>query len=354
MRRARSVFLGLATLVVLVIPLVFYQVDTTEYGILTRFGQPMRAIKEPGLNVKWPDPIESIKHIDNRLQVFKMSQTEFLTGDKKNLNLEAYATWKVVDPLLFLKAVRDRTGAEVQLADIVRSELGVALGKVDLAELVTISPEGSQIDTLLTQVTQATDQRAQGSGFQVTDVRLTLLTFPEAARQSVFQRMRTEREAIARKFRSEGEEEAAKIRAKADTQVAILLAQAQRDASRLQGEADALAIRVYAQALGQDLEFYKFLRTLQAYETFVDEQTVLILPADSELLQYLNPSRIGTIATSGPLSPSVEIDTLPATWLSPTLPLTEMLPLMGITPSVPLTPSLPSTTTVTPQDSGTR
>lgn len=348
MRLLRNLLLGLAGLAVVAMLLMFYQVDTTEYGILTRFGQPIRAIKEPGLNVKWPDPIESVERIDNRLQIFKMPQTEFLTHDKKNLNLEAYAAWQVTDPLLFLKSVRDKAGAEVQLADILRSELGVALGKVDLGELVTISAEGSQIDATLAQVTQGTDQRAQGSGFQVTDVQLTLLTFPEAARQSVFQRMRTEREAIARKFRSEGEEEAAKIRAKADTQAAIILAQAQRDASRLQGEADALAIRVYAQAFGQDPEFYKFLRTLQAYETFVDEQTVLILPADSALLQYLNPSSIGAITSTGALSPTVEAEAVPAAWLSPTLPLTELLPLMGITPTVPITPTLPSTTTLSP------
>jgi len=348
MRPFKTLLLVLAGLVVVAVPLTLYQVDTTEYGILTRFGQPIRAIKEPGLNVKWPDPIESVERIDNRLQLFKMPQTEFLTYDKKNLNLEAYATWRVTDPLLFLKSVRDKTGAEVQLADILRSELGVALGKVELGDLVTISPDGSQIDATLQQVTESTDQRAKSSGFQVTDVQLTLLTFPEAARQSVFQRMRTEREAIARKFRSEGEEEAAKIRAKADTQAAILLAQARREASRLQGEADALAIRIYAQAFGQDLEFYKFLRTLEAYESFVDEQTILILPTDSALLQYLNPNAIGAHTFQEVVTPALEIEAVPETWLSPTLPLTDLLPLMGITPTVPLTPSLPFTTTGTP------
>jgi len=348
MRLFRNVLLGLTGLVVMAMLLMFYQVDTTEYGILTRFGQPIRAIKEPGLSVKLPDPIESIQRIDNRLQMFKMQQTEFLTRDKKNLNLEGYAMWRVSDPLLFLKSVRDKAGAEVQLADILRSELGVVLGKVDLGDLVTISPTGSQMDATLAQVTQSTNQRAQGSGFQVTDVRLTLLTFPEAARQSVFQRMRTEREAIARKFRSEGAEEAAKIRAKAETQAAIIVAQAQRDANRLEGEADALAIRVYAQAFGQDPEFYRFLRTLQAYEAFLDEQTVLILPTDSALLWYLNPSAIGAMTFDGIVTPTLEAEALPGTWLSSTLPLTELLPLLGITPTVPISPSLLPTMTVSP------
>lgn len=348
MRLLRSLVFALVGLAVIAMLLMFYQVDTTEYGILTRFGQPIRAIKEPGLNFKLPDPIESVRRIDNRLQIFRMPQTEFLTQDKKNLNIEAYVTWRVTDPLLFLKSVRDKAGAEVQLADILRSELGVVLGKVELGKLVTISSGGSQIDATLALVTQSTDQRAQSSGFQVTDVRITLLTFPEAARQSVFQRMRTEREAIARKFRSEGEEEAAKIKAKADTQAAIIVAQAQRDASRLMGEADALAIRVYAQAYGQDPEFYKFLRTLEAYKTFMDEQTVLVLPADSALLQYLNPSTIDTVTFGEVVTPTPSVETEVGGWLSPTLTLTDLLPLMGITPTVPITPTLPSTTTVVP------
>ncbi len=337
----RTIFLGLIVVILLAAALMLYQVDTTEFVILTRFGQPIRAIKSPGLNVKLPDPVESVQRIDNRLQVFKMPQTEFLTADKKNINIEAYATWQVTDPLLFLKSVRDRAGAEVQLADILRSELGVSLGKVELGDLVTISAEGSQIDATLAQVAGRADEQAQGSGFRVSDVRLTLLTFPEVAQQSVFQRMRTEREAIARKFRAEGEEEASKIRARADTQAAILLAQAQRDANRLRGEADALAIRIYAQAFGQDPEFYKFLRTLEAYESFLDERTVLVLPADSALLQYLNPSAIGSGSPGVVVSPTVEAEAIPPVWLSPTLPLTELLPTMGITPTVLITPTAP-------------
>jgi membrane protease subunit HflC len=344
----KNIFLGLVVLIVMAAILMFYQVDTTEFVILTRFGQPVRAIKEPGLNVKLPDPIESVQRTDNRLQVFQMPQTEFLTHDKKNINIETYATWQVTDPLLFLKSVRNKVGAEVQLADILRSELGVVLGRVNLDQLVTISSEGSQIDSTLAEVTERTDQRARSSGFRVTDVRLTLLTFPEAARQSVFQRMRTEREAIARKFRSEGEEEAAKIRAQADTQAAIILSQAQRDANRLQGEADALAIRIYAQAFGQAPEFYKFLRTLEAYETFLDEQTVLVLPADSALLQYLNPSAVGIVSHDDVISPTASTESVPTAWLSPTLPITELLPAMGVTSTVLITTSAPSTVTVAP------
>lgn len=336
MRFLSRVLPVLIVIIVGVFALMLYQVDTTEYAILTRFGQPLRAITQPGLNFKLPDPIESVQRIDNRLQVFDMPQTEFLTQDKKNVIVEAYATWQVTEPLLFLKSVRDSTGAEIQLADIIRSELGAALGQVDLDQLVTIDPPGSLIEATMVGVTQSTDQRAQLYGFAVTDVQLKLLTFPEAAQQSVFQRMRAEREAIARKFRSEGAEEAAKMRAQADTQASNILSEASRDAARLRGQADALAIRIYAQAYGQDPEFYKFLRTLESYETFVDEGTVMILPSDSELLQYLNPSALT------PISPTTTTTLNPSLWLSPTVPITELLPMLGITSTDLIPPSVPA------------
>jgi membrane protease subunit HflC len=139
-------------------------------------------------------------------------------------------------------------------------------------------------------VTAGVAARTEPFGFTVTDVRLKQLTFPQANLTSVFQRMRAEREAIARQFRSEGTEQAAGIRAAADTEKAQILADANEEAADTRGEADAKAIAIYAEAFGKDLEFYQFLRTLEAYETFINENTTLILPSDSELLQYLNPA----------------------------------------------------------------
>lgn len=131
--------------------------------------------------------------------------------------------------------------------------------------------------------------RTGAYGFTVTDVQLKELTFPEANLTSVFQRMRSEREAIARQFRSEGAEEAARIRAEADTEKAKILAAANRESSETRGTADAEAIAIYASSFGKDKDFYRFSRTLEAYDKFIDEGTTLILPADSELLQYLDP-----------------------------------------------------------------
>ncbi|MFH1185528.1 MAG: protease modulator HflC [Chloroflexota bacterium] len=272
--------------------LVFYQVDTTEYAIVTQFGNPVRAITGPGLYTKLPDPVQSVIRINNRLRLYTLPQAEFLTQDKKNIVAESYATWRVIDPLLFYETVRDAPGAEARLADFLASELGVALGTYTLGSLVTVNPADMQLPVMMDQVKGNVDRRTGQYGFTVTDVRLKLITYPEANQASVFQRMRAERERIARQLRSEGAEEAAKIRAEAETEVATILAEARREAEAIRGAADAEAIQIYAEAYGQDEVFYRFLRTLQSYEAFIDAGTTLILPADSALLQFLNPQSI--------------------------------------------------------------
>jgi len=204
----------------------------------------------------------------------------------------------VADPLLFYESVRDAPGAEARLADILASELGVALGKYDLSSLVTVDVAAMQLPTMMGQVTANVDRRTAQYGFSVTDVRLKLITYPEANQASVFQRMRAERERIARQLRSEGAEEAAKIRATAETEAATIRAEAAREAESTRGKADAEAIRIYAEAYGKDEEFYRFLRTLQSYDKFIDAGTTLILPANSELLQFLNPQAITGSAAS--------------------------------------------------------
>ncbi|HEY4690869.1 MAG TPA: protease modulator HflC [Anaerolineae bacterium] len=310
---SRYILPALAALVFVIASLVFFPVDTTEYVIVTQFGEPVRALTAPGLYTKLPDPVQSVIRINNRLRLYTLPQVEFLTQDKKNIVVEAYATWRVADPLLFYKSVRDAPGAEARLADILASELGVALGKYDLSSLVTIDAAAMQLPSMMEQVTNNVAGRTAQYGFGVTDVRLKLITYPEANQASVFQRMRAERDRIARQLRSEGNEEAAKIRAEAETQAATIRAEAQREAESIRGQADAEAIRIYAEAYGQDEEFYRFLRTLQSYEKFVDEATTLILPADSELLQFLNPNAIdGSQPVTG-ASTTVPTGTVPAT-----------------------------------------
>ncbi len=285
----RGLSIGIPALAFLVTTLVFFTVDVTEYAIVTQFGAPVKVIMEPGLFAKIPDPVQSLIRLDRRLQVFNGAETEFLTKDKKNILVQAYATWRISDPLQFFKSVRNNIGANLRLADIMTSDLGAILGRYELADMVTTQLEQTKLPTLSEEATKLISGRVKVYGYEVTDVRLKMLNFPEANRKSVFQRMRAERQQIARQLRSEGTEESTKIRAAADAERTTLLSAAARDAEKLRGQGEAEAARIYSAAYGKDPQFYKFLRSLESYDKVITEGTTLILPSNSELLKYLNP-----------------------------------------------------------------
>jgi membrane protease subunit HflC len=280
--------LSLLTIAFVAVNLVFYTVDETEAAVLTQFGQPIAAITEPGLYAKWPDPIQTVQRFNKRLQVYNPQQAEYLTADKKAIRVESYVAWRLTDPTQFLVSVGDRSGAETRLSDIVNSEMGVALGQYELGALVTTQAGQFKLAELIDRVTQGGDRRARQYGMEVADVQVRVLNFPDANRQAVFARMKAEREQIARQYRSEGSEEAAKIRAEAERQQKVLLSEAYSRAEQLRGQGDAEAMRIYAAAFGQDPDFYQFIRTLESYGKFVDDKATIVLPANSELLRYLN------------------------------------------------------------------
>jgi modulator of FtsH protease HflC len=286
-------FLMIAVLAIgfVAVNLVFYTVDETEAAVLTQFGRPVASITESGLYAKWPDPIQTVRRFNKRLQVYSPRQAEYLTADKKAIRVESYVAWRLTDPARYVVSVGDRSGAETRLADIVNSELGVALGQYELAALVTTQPDQVRLPELVRRVSQEGDRRSREYGMEVADVQVKLLNFPDANRQAVFARMKAEREQIARQYRSEGSEEAAKIRAEAERQQKVLLSEAYARAEQLRGEGDAEAMRVYAAAFGQDPEFYQFLRTLESYTKVVDDKATIVLPANSELLRYLNSAQ---------------------------------------------------------------
>lgn len=300
MRMKRLVSVMALAVAVVVANLVFYTVDETESAVVTQFGKPIAEITAPGLYMKWPDPIQTVRRFNKRLQIYSPQQTEYLTADKKAIRVESYAAWQVGDPGQFLVSVGDKSGAETRLADIVNSELGVAVGGYDLDALVTTNAEQFKLTTLIQQVTSGANERAAGYGMQITDVQVKLLNFPDANRQAVFARMKSEREQIARQYRSEGSEEAAKIRAEAERQQKVLLSEAYATAEKLRGEGDAESMRIYAEAFGQDQEFYQFIRTLESYGKFIDDQATIVLPSNSELLRYLNNAPVTAAPTAEP------------------------------------------------------
>jgi membrane protease subunit HflC len=286
MRRRLIAYIVGIILGLLVLSSVLFEVKETEHVVVTQFGKPVRVIEDAGLFAKLPDPFQSVRRFDNRLLLYDVKAAEFVTSDKKNLILDMYLTWKIVDPLKFLASVRERSIAEFLLADVAGAEVGAAIGKVPLSALVSVDPAAVMVDSIMGQVTANCRSRALPDyGIDVQYVKLKRIRLPEQNLESVFQRMRTDRQRIAKKYRSEGEEEAIKIRADADKEKRDILARAYRDAEMIRGEGEAKAAGIYAGAFSRDARFYKLTRTLQAYEKFLNEKTTVVLSTDSELLK---------------------------------------------------------------------
>ncbi len=284
LRRALLVLLGGGALLAALASL--FTVDITEAGVVTRFGRVVRVVDAPGLHVKLP--FDRVLPVDRRLLYSKPAEAEYLTADKKNVVVQSLAIWRIADPRRFLETLATREGAEVRLADIVLAEIGAALGNYPFASFVAAGNQASRFQSLNAEVRDAVAAYALPAyGIEVLNVDVRQLSLPEQNQQSVFERMKAERGKIAKQFRSEGERDSSKMIAEAEAEKTRIAAEAYKQAAGLKAEGDAQAMRIYADAFGQDAPFYKFLRTLQAYETVLDEQTTLFLPADAEVFQIL-------------------------------------------------------------------
>jgi membrane protease subunit HflC len=280
--------LGIVIVLVYVLIKTFVAVDITEIVVITQFGKPVRVVSEPGLTVKWPDPVQSVIRLDKRLQALDSNVGEFLTQDKKNLVLSNFIVWRILDAKKFIQSVKDMSSAETRLSDLVGSELGMAIGTYPLSSFLTTDEGGTKIPEISGKVVRASRQHAlQEFGIDVMAVLLRRLSFPEQNLRSVYDRMRAERARMAKKYRAEGEEKAAKIMTQTDKRVREILAVAYRESQITKGRGDAESIRIYAEAFERDPDFYKLTRTLDAYRKFLDEKTTLILSADSPLFRFL-------------------------------------------------------------------
>jgi membrane protease subunit HflC len=285
----------------------FFAVSVTEYAIVLRFGSPVRVVTTPGLGIKLPFPLDRVARFDRRLLVFDLPAPdeparELLTRDKKNIEVQSYACWRVQDPLRFLQTVGGRDGAESYLRDIIVSELGQQLGRHDLSALISVNPADLQLAEIAGAVRDACGTAAtRECGVQIVDFRVKRINLPEQNRESVFERMRAERKQIATRYRSEGEQRASAIRADADRQRMEILSEAKREALQIQGQAEGEAARVYNQAYGKNREFYEFLRTLSSYEKTMTERTTILLPPGMEYLKlFTDPRLAGAPATGSP------------------------------------------------------
>ena len=262
-----------------------HTVDQTESALVVQLGKPVKAITAPGLHFKKPF-IQQVIKFDNRLLLYDAAPSVIITKDKKNLVVDNYAKWKIVDPLRYYQTVKNETGAQSRLDDIIFSNLRQELGKHDLVDIISKTRA-----SLMGTVTEKTNAAAKVFGIEVVDVKIKRADLPPENERAVFERMRAEREREAKRYRSEGEERALGIRAKADREKTILLSEAARKAEVLKGEGDAVATKLYAQAYTKDPEFFYFLKTMEAYKKTLGDRDTLVLTPESEFFRYFKKSK---------------------------------------------------------------
>ncbi|MBI4388869.1 MAG: protease modulator HflC [Nitrospinae bacterium] len=276
-----NLIFGSAALFILVYLSVF-TVDMTQNAVVLELQKPKQTITEPGLYFKVPF-LQQVRYFTKQLMVNDAQPAEVITKDKKNMLVDNYSMWRIVDSLKFFQTVRDELGGQARLDDIIYSELRVELGNHELTEVVTANREA-----IMKKVTEEANKKAAEYGIEVVDVRIKRTDLPQEIANSIFNRMRTERERIAKEYRSEGNEEATKIRAQTDKEKVIIMATAYEQEQSVRGAGDAGAIKIYAEAYQRDPEFYGFIRSMEAYKHSLKNDSTILLSEDSEFLSFLN------------------------------------------------------------------
>lgn len=281
-----TVLLGLVVALLLV-SFSAFTVDQREHALVFRLGKIVAVKKEPGLYFKVP-LVDNVRYFDNRILTLDSADTDrFITSEKKNVLVDSFVKWRIIDPEKYYVSVRgDELQAERRLAQTVNDGLRAEFGKRTINDVV--SGERSKIMDILRE---RADRDSRQIGIQVLDVRLRRVDLPQEVSESVYQRMEAERKRVANELRSEGAGAAEKIRADADKQREIIIAEAFMEAQRVKGAGDAKASEIYAQAYSKNPEFYAFYRSLEAYRnSFSEKSDVLVLEPNSDFFKYMRDS----------------------------------------------------------------
>ena len=264
-----------------------FTVDEREKAIMFRLGEIVSTDFEPGIHFKMPI-VNNIRKFDARILTLDANPEEFLTSEKKNVTVDTFVKWRIIDASAYFKAMSgDERRAGSRIAQIVKDNLRNEFGKRTIQEAV--SGERAQImDNLKINASQ----QVKDFGIEVVDVRIKRIDLPRDVSSSVYLRMEAERERVAKDFRSRGAEEAERIRADADRQREIIIAEGYRDSEQIKGAGDALSAKIYAEAYNKDKEFYSFYRSLGAYKnTFSSKSDIMIVKPDSEFFKYFSASK---------------------------------------------------------------
>ena len=283
----KRIIIVLVVLVAILLSSSLYTVNETQVAIKLRLGEIVSVENKPGLKFKTPF-VNNVVSFDKRIQTLDSAAESFLTVEKKNVVVDSFVKWRIVDTeKFFISTGGAMASANLRLAQNNQDALRTEFSKRTIIEVVSDEREAIMASVKSKLKTIAEDE----FGIEVVDVRIKRIELAQEVRNSVYSRMETERKSIANKFRSEGAEEAEKIQAFADKERTIILANAYRDSEKIRGEGDAISASNYAEAYNQDSDFYSFYRSLESYKkSFSEQGDILVLNPESEFFRYFNPA----------------------------------------------------------------
>lgn len=263
---------------------VFFVLQTQQ-ALVLRLGEPIRIVSEPGLQFKAP-LIDSVVFVDKRILDLDNAAQEVIASDQKRIVVDAFARYRITDPLRFFQSVNNIDRANSQLSNILNSSMRRVLGESTFIQVVRDDRAG-----LMARIRELVNREAASFGIAIVDVRIRRADLPDANSQAVFQRMQTERQREAAEIRAGGAEQAQTIRARSDRDVTVLLAEATSKSEQIRGEGDGKRNAIFAAAYNRDADFFAFYRSMQAYETGLKQgETRMLVSPDSDFFRYFNDS----------------------------------------------------------------
>jgi len=284
MNRKVTLVLGILVIVLGIVALsAVFTVHQTQQAIVLMFGNPKRVITEPGLKFKLPF-VEDVLYYDKRMLNLDPPVESIILSDQKRILVDAFARYRIKDPLLFFQRVKTEAGVRQRLGPIVNASLRGVLGNATLASVLS-----EERDTIMREIQASVNREAGRFGIELVDVRIGRADFPDQISQAVYGRMKSERDREAAEFRAQGFEQSQRIRAGADREATVILAEAKREAEIARGSGEATRTRVLNDAFGQDQDFFNFYRSMQAYEAALSgESTFMVLSPDSEFFDFFS------------------------------------------------------------------
>ncbi|MBJ7475751.1 MAG: protease modulator HflC [Betaproteobacteria bacterium] len=287
-QRLVPILAGLLVLFYLATSTLFI-VDQRKFAVVFSFGEIKRVIEEPGLNIKLPSPIQNVQFFDRRIMTIDNPEAErFITSEKKNLLVDSFVKWRIVDPRKFFISFKgDERLAQDRLSQLVKSALNEEFTKRTVRELIS-----EQREQVMQGIKKKVADDTSDIGIEIVDVRLKRVDLLAEISDSVYRRMEAERKRVANELRSTGAAESEKIRADAERQRDVILAGAYREAQIIKGEGDAKANAIYNEAFSRDVQFAQFYRSLEAYKaSFKDKKDIMVIDPSSDFLKYLKKNK---------------------------------------------------------------